>query len=88
MEGLATKVVEQRRGDQRGVCGSPLDRVVRGLMECRMAQPMQSLDLFSGSSHFREHLAKAKDQFLEFGFHYLFRGSRPRKPLRHTLVHF
>ena len=40
------------------------------------------------SSRFRERLAKRKDQFLEFGFGYLFRSSHPGKPLRHTLVHF
>ena len=41
-----------------------------------------------GSSRFRERLAKGKDQFLEFGFGYLFRSTRPWKPLRHALVHF
>ena len=41
-----------------------------------------------GSSRFRGRLAKGKDQFLEFGFGYLFRSSRPWKPLRHALVHF
>ncbi|MGC1864402.1 MAG: hypothetical protein WA733_25600 [Methylocystis sp.] len=41
-----------------------------------------------GSSRFRQHLAKRKDQFLEFGFGYPFGSSHPRKPLRHALVHF
>ena len=82
---------ESMASDEWPVCASIVreETPTRAVLVGTVAEEVGWIDArCPGSSRFREHLAKAKDQFLEFGFHYLFRSNCPRKPLRRTLVHF